>query len=75
MLTTPQAGALIGRSDETIRRYINSGELPAERRGAGRGFLYVSPAAVREVAERFNLPFNEELLEEYLGEKSRQGAD
>lgn len=59
-VSTVSAGRIINRSDQTIRRYVKSGDLKAEREGPSKD-IWIEIDELRRFAKEFNFRFNEEL--------------
>ena len=56
ILSRKEAGALVGRNTEQLRKMINAGQLACLRSEGGRTPIYVSDEALREAG--FSLPEN-----------------
>lgn len=59
------AGRIIGISDETIRRHVNSGLLPARREGL-RKIIWIDLQALRKYAEMYEYRFDEKLAQDLI---------
>lgn len=69
-ISTVQAGAALGLTDETIRNHIAAGRLPARKHGF-RGLLKVRVDDLREFARLYNYVVDEE----YLAALAKQSAN
>ena len=52
LLSIKQVARTLGVHENTVRRYIAQGDLPAIRLGYGRGRVMVEPAALRRFLRR-----------------------
>jgi hypothetical protein len=59
-ISSPAAAAIIGLSDQAIRDHIAAGRLPAQRVGV-RGLYKIQLSDLRDLAEKYNYPFDEDL--------------
>lgn len=60
-LSTSEAGAAIGMSDQAIRDHIDAGRLPARRHGM-KGLYKVKVDDLRAFARQYNYIVDEEYL-------------
>lgn len=60
-VSSVDAGRIIYKSHETIRRHVNSGKLVARREGP-RGTIWVDIEELRKFAVEYRYRFNEELV-------------
>lgn len=55
-----EAGKIIGRHADSIRRYVRSGQLPARLEGP-RGYIWVEIDDLRQFAAEYRFRFDEAL--------------
>lgn len=58
-LTSMNAGQVIRKSDQTIRRHVHEGRLPAWREGLS-GKMWIDVEELRKFAEKYNYFFDED---------------
>ena len=68
-LTTAQAGAALGLSDQAIRDHIAAGRLSARRHGI-RGLLKISVDDLWLFARQYNYVVNEEYLSRLVNQET-----
>ena len=64
-LTTAEAAAAVGMSEQSLRNHVLSGRLPARRHGI-RGYYRVREDDLREFSEKYRYPIVEEALQKAL---------
>lgn len=63
-VSSTEAGQIINRSDETIRRHVYGGRLPARREGP-RGTIWIEIDDLRKFAAQYQYRFNEDVAEQF----------
>jgi excisionase family DNA binding protein len=59
MLTTPEAAARLGVSENTLRNWSDQGRVPAIRRPGGGGYRRYDPTVIERVRREMGLPDSE----------------
>ena len=62
-LNSRQAGEVVGTSDETIRRYVNLGLLPARQQGV-RKLIRIEITDLEQFAEEYGFRFDRSLADQ-----------
>lgn len=60
-VSSVNAGRIIYKSGQTIRRHVDSGQLVARREGP-RGTIWIDIEELRKFAIKYSYRFNEELV-------------
>lgn len=66
-VSTFEAARIIGMSDDTVRRHVRIGSLPARRQGPRRD-ARIDIEKLREFATKYNYRFDEALAAELASE-------
>lgn len=66
-VSSAEAGKIIGRSAESIRRYVRNGQLSARHEGP-KGLVLVELDDLRIFAEKYQFRFDEKLASQYANQ-------